>query len=94
MLPCGGLNRLRELSIGRQRPVDVAVGAQNVGQHHRIGVFGFTAGLPVPLAVPSHCARIDRKHGQPGPNQGSYQQPFVRLDRDLNRGRPTLTVLG
>jgi hypothetical protein len=74
--------------------VDVAVSAQNVGQHDRIAAVGFTAGLPVTLAVASRSTRIDWKQREPCCDQRGHEQPLVRLDRDLNRGRLTLTVLG
>jgi hypothetical protein len=46
--------------------VDVAVSAQNIGQHDRITAIGFPASLPVTLTVPSRGPRIDREQRKPG----------------------------
>jgi hypothetical protein len=54
----------------------------------------FTAGLPVTLPVPGCGSAIDRKHRESGRDRVSHEQPLVRLNRDLDRGRLTLAVLG
>ena len=94
VLPRGCLHRAGQLGVGRQRPVDVPVSAQVVGQHDRIATIGFPPGLPVPLTVPSRGPGIDRKQRESRCDQRGHEQPFVRLDRDLNPGRFTVVILG
>jgi hypothetical protein len=74
--------------------VDVPVSAQDVGQHDRITTIGFPTGLPVPLTVPSRGSGIDRKQRESRCDQRGHEQPFVRLDRDLNPGPFTVVMLG
>ena len=94
MLPGGCLDRACQLGVGRQRPVDVPVGAQNIGQHHRIATIGLAASLPVTLTVPSCGTWINRKQREPSRSQRSHEQSLVGLDRDLDRDRLTIAVLG
>ena len=94
MLPRGRLHRAGQLGVGRQRPVNVPVSAQDVGQHDRITTIGFPPSLPVPLTVPSRGPGIDRKQRESRCDQRGHEQPFVRLDRDLNPGPFTVVMLG
>jgi hypothetical protein len=50
VLPRGCFDRAGQVGVGRQRPVDVPVSAQDVGQHDRITTIGFPPGLPVPIS--------------------------------------------
>jgi hypothetical protein len=70
-----------------QRPVDVdvGVGAQDVGQQHRVGVVRLAArgGVPLPVAGDGH--RVDRIDRSSGGTQRGNQQPARGLDGDRDR---------
>ena len=82
-------DRLRQLRVARQRSVDVAVGAQNVGQQHGVGVVGLAAcgRVAFPVAGDRHRVRWHRPASQFPPGQ----RPAARAGF---RSRPELAPLG
>jgi hypothetical protein len=78
-------NRLRQFGISGYRPVRRRVGAQDVGEHHRIHEVGLGAGDLVAGAV-SRCGqgvdRIDRPVCRP---QRGHQQSAIGFDRHRYR---------
>lgn len=83
-------DRLCELTVGRQLAVLVHIGAQDVGQRHRVRVVGLGPTDRVPLAVVRHRQWVDRKHRSAGGPQCCDQQPSGRFDR--HRDRRLLTI--
>jgi hypothetical protein len=75
-------DRLGQLGVVGQRSVDVAVGAQNVGQQHGVGVVGLAACGRVAFTVAGDRHRVDRVDRPAGSYQGGDQQPARGFDRD------------
>jgi hypothetical protein len=72
-------------AVSGQRAVRVAIGAQNVRQHHCVERVGLAARGSVAVPIPRHRERVDREHGAPCRTQPSDQQSLTGLDRDLER---------
>ena len=87
-------DRLRQFGIGGQRPVRGDVGAQDVGQQHRVGGVGLRAGDLVAAAIPRRGQRVDRVDHPPGRAQCADQQPVVGLDRHRHRALGGVPGLG
>jgi hypothetical protein len=68
VLVCAGqyCDRLDQVGVGRRFAVDVLVGAQDVGQRHRVGVVGLATAHRVPFAVAGDGHRVDRIDRTPG----------------------------
>ncbi len=73
---------LDQFGIGRQRPVDVGIRAQDVSQGHSVGVVGLRPGDAVTLAVPSYCHGIDRVDLPAGGAQAGEEQTSCGFDGD------------
>jgi len=52
-------DRLGQFTVRGQETVRVAVGAQDVGQHHNVGVVTLGPGDRPAFAVAGHCHRVD-----------------------------------
>lgn len=76
---------LDQFAVGRQRPMHVGVGAQDVRQGHRINVVGLLARDAVALAITSHRHRVDRVDPPPGLAQVGDPQATRGLDRHRDR---------
>ena len=63
----------------------LGIGAQDVGQRHRVRVIGLRPRDPVPLAIAGHGHRVDRVHRAPGRAQARDDQAARGLDRDRDR---------
>jgi hypothetical protein len=59
-------DRLCQLSVVGKLAMSVGVGAQNGGQHHRVGMVGLSTSDRVPFAVARHGERVDRIHRSAG----------------------------
>jgi hypothetical protein len=87
VLPGAGQHRdrLGQLGVGRQAPVNRHIGAQNVGQHQRVGVVGLRSRDCVSLAIPRDRQRVDRIHRPASGAQAGHQQATAGLDRHRDR---------
>jgi hypothetical protein len=70
------------------------VGAQDVGQHQRVAGVALGPANHVPVAIPRHGQRVDRKQLVARCAQRRHQQPFRRLDRDRDRLLAALGMFG
>jgi hypothetical protein len=70
------------------------VGAQDVGQHDRVGVVGLLARDRMALPVAGHCQRVDGIQRPAGGAQAGHQQAPGGLDRDRDRRLRAVTDLG
>lgn len=91
-----GQNRDSPHQIGvlGQRPMHRGVGAQDIGQGHRIGVIRLLARDRVPFPIPGHRHRIDGIDRPAGRPQRRNQQPAWRLDSNRDRLGMSVTGLG
>jgi hypothetical protein len=87
-------DRLRQLGIGRQWPVRVQVGAQDVRQDDRVAVVGFAARDGVPVPVAGHRHRVDRVDRAAGGAQAGDKQATRCLDGHRHRVTGAVAVLG
>lgn len=69
-----------ELAVGRQHPVHVTVGAQDVCQDHRVGVIRLRPRHRMPFAVAGYRHGVDREHRSSGFPQGRNQQATRGFD--------------
>ena len=100
-LPCGVLagagkhgDGLCEFGVSRKWPVGVGIGAQDVGQHRRIGMVRLRPRHAVALAVARYSQRIDRIHGSAGGSQACHQKTAAGFDRNRYRLIGRVTMLG
>jgi hypothetical protein len=79
------LQRLGELAVAGQRPVVLAVSADQFGQH--LGVAWIRLGVRhgVSVAVAAHRERVQGIHLVPGRHQALEEQAAVGLDPDHHR---------
>ena len=87
MAPGQHLDRLRQPRVALRRPVMMAVGADQVGQHPRIPTvrLGPRDGVALPIAAGRQ--RVHRHHLIADRHQRPDQQPPVSLDPDHHLGR-------
>jgi hypothetical protein len=78
-------DRAGQFAVVGQRSVGVGVGAQDVGQHHRVGVVALGPGDGPALAVAGHRHRVDRIHRPLGGAQCRDQQAAWGFDRYRDR---------
>jgi hypothetical protein len=77
MAPGQHLDRLGQLRVARHRPVMVAVGADQISQHPRIGPVGLGPRDGVPLPIAARRQRVHREDLVAGRDQRPDQQPPV-----------------
>ena len=76
---------LGQLGVGGQRPVRVGIGAQDVGQQHRVGGIGFGPRHRIPCPIPRGGQRVDRIDHPAGVAQRGHPQPAVGFDPHRDR---------
>jgi hypothetical protein len=74
--------------------VHVGVGAQDVGQGHRVDVVGLAAADRVPFPVSGDGHRVDGIDRASGRSQGCNQQSTGRLDRHRDRSVRAVAGIG
>ena len=77
-------DRLGSLGVDGQAAVGRAVGTEDIGQQHSIGLVRLHARDTVALAIAGHGQWIDGIDGSPGGPQARHQQAARGLDRDRN----------
>jgi hypothetical protein len=78
-------DRLGQFCIGGQHSVCTGIGANDVGQQHRVGGVGFGPRHRIPRPVARRRQRVDRVDRPSGRAQRGDPQPAIGFDRDGDR---------
>lgn len=87
---CQNGHRPGEVGVVGQHPVQVCIGAQDVGQRHRIDVVALLARYRGPFPIPGHRERVDRVDRATRCPQRRDQKPPRCLDRDRDQRLPAV----
>jgi hypothetical protein len=85
---------LSQLGVGGQGPLRIRVGADDVGQQHRVGGIGFGPRHRIPCPIPRGGQRVDRIDHPPGFAQRSHPQSMIGFDGHRDRMLGGIAGLG